>query len=278
MSHRRGRSSAFTLIELLVVIAIVAVLASLLLPALSKAKAQAHRGQCISNQRQLIFTWLMYAGDHDEMLVPNGENGTGEHAFNLLWINGAGHPNLHSFTNDLHLVDSKYAAFAPYLRSPRIYRCPSDSGKLYVLAETAQKGERNRSYALNGYLGPTDFMTSANDYITPGYRWFRKTTDIVSPSPAELWVFQDVNPGSICFPAFIVRMPGAKHDGFFHYPAVHHNRAGVLVFADGHVDTRRWTDPRTSRKARAGGMLVHSDESPANADLTWLRDRTTTSH
>lgn len=270
-----GRSSGFTLVELLVVIAIIAVLASLLLPALAKAKSQAHRTQCINNQRQLVFTWLLYAGDHDGELVKNGEKGTGDTSKTRLWVDGSGHPNLPAFTNDLQLVDSRYAAFGPYLRAPGVYKCAADDGKLYVTGGAGVLGgkrlQRNRSYSMNGYLGPTDFMKRAADYLTPEYRAYEKISEITSPAPADLWVFQDVNPASICFPAFIVRMPGSKTEGFFHYPATHHNRSSVLVFADGHAETHRWRDNRTARKARAGEVLIHWEASPRNADIRWLQ-------
>src|SRR5262245_46408622 len=111
-----ANAAAFTLIELLVVIAIIAVLAALLLPALSDAKALAQRTQCVNNQKQLILTWARYAGDNREMLVPNG-GGQPRPGGPYLWVLGDNHMYQPAFIDIQFLFNPGYALFAPYLNA-----------------------------------------------------------------------------------------------------------------------------------------------------------------
>jgi prepilin-type N-terminal cleavage/methylation domain-containing protein/prepilin-type processing-associated H-X9-DG protein len=266
-SQELSARTGFTLIELLVVIAIIAILASLILPALTQAKAQARRTQCISNERQLELTWLIYTEDYNEMLVPNGAKSPGDTEKNTLWVLGDYHNFPPAFTNQIYLLDPRYAAFASYLKHRGVYKCPSDQTSF--IQSRKRFVPQVRSYAINNYVGTTP---SIMERISSKYRTFNKTSDF--SSPASIFVFQDVNPQNLCTPAFQVFMPGNGGDTFFHYPATHHARSGVVGFADGHVETHRWVDPRTFKTAPMGQKVPHNTASPNNKDLAWIHART----
>jgi prepilin-type N-terminal cleavage/methylation domain-containing protein len=256
----------FSLIELLVVIAIIAILATLLLPALAKARQQANRIKCLNNQRQLAVTWMLYSADNNEGLVPNGAQQPGSGQRETLWVLGDYHNFLPAFTNELYLLDPRYAGFARYLTGKGVYKCPADS-TTYVV-NRGRPVPQIRSYSMNMHLGPTRSM---DGHMSPRYRVFRKSTDI--PAPADMFAFMDVTPQNLCTPAFIVLLPGRVNDRFFHFPATHHNRGGVLSFTDGHAESHRWRDPRTIRTAALGVKIGHDFLSPGNRDLAWIHER-----
>jgi len=255
----------FTLLELLVVVAIMAILAAMMLPALAKAKQQAKRIQCINNHKQLAATCLMYVADNDDWLPANGRTDPPD-VNHKLWVQGAFvRPDAN--TNSAYLLDERYALFANYLKTTRVYVCPTDRPHVMV---GGVKHDKLRSYALNAYVGWTGEWESR---LSSKHRIFTKQSQMVAPGPSGIFLFQDVHPESICWPYFGVQMVS---DAFFNFPGSSHNGGVVISYADGHAETHKWQDPRTTT-AYAANYHQHQEASPANRDLVWLRERTTAS-
>jgi prepilin-type N-terminal cleavage/methylation domain-containing protein/prepilin-type processing-associated H-X9-DG protein len=261
MNSPTTTSPAFTLVELLVVLAIIGLLAALLLPTLARARMQARRVQCFNNEKQLALVWLMYAGDNHDWLVPNGAINPPDPS-RRLWVQGAFVYPLSCITSR-YILDPRYAAFADYLKNIRVYVCPTDRSMVEAYGKWYPK---LRSYALNAYLG---WVGPLDERLSTAHQTFKKHSQINAPSGTFL--FQDVQPDSICWPYFGVRM---QDENFYNFPNSSHNQRGNVSFADGHIETHRWEDPRTLR-AFSPDYHQHNDPSPHNPDLAWLRERTT---
>jgi prepilin-type processing-associated H-X9-DG protein len=247
----------------LVVIAIIAILASILLPAVAKGKAEGQRVRCMSNIRQLSTAWFLYTGDYNDRFAPNGDGSM----VLQTWVLGSFATAPQDATNIMLLTSPRYSLFAPYLQELGVYKCPSD--RVAGTGVGNMEHPRVRSYAMNGYVGfqGPDFRGIPN----ARYQIFTRTSDTVKMSSSDLIVFADMNPESICRPMFGVLM---DTDVIFHFPASHHNRSGIFSYADGHVASHRWIDNRMVNPGKID-FHAHNYSAPNSKDLKWLQARTT---
>ena len=264
---------AFTLVELLVAIAVIAILAALLLPALAGAKMQAARIQCVSNDKQLILAWTIYSTDNNENLVSNGGDTATTSTHAHLWVQGGNHGSADTLTNKLYLTGANFALFARSLPTERVYKCPADLSTWPLWTSKLTYVTELRSYAMNCYLGTAGAGVIAPISMNSAYKVYTKSSQFGADSPVNRFVFMDVNPASICTPAFGVDM---SLQTWIHYPSDLHRKGGVLAFADGHVEHHLWEDARTMLHLADGAAYIpHGISSSANPDLSWIAERTT---
>lgn len=267
----RKLARAFTLIELLVVIAIIAILAAMLLPALSGAKLKAEGVQCMSNGKQMMVALHMYTADNSDWFPPNPDWNA-----QLGWVAGSisAREGRSDNTNVNYLTDPKYAKLAPYTaHNYQIYHCPGDK-RSYPTGQRGLFAPLVRNFAMSQAVGtlPSAARPVDGPWLDGTHQhkanspWFTygKTAHIIRPPPSHLWVLIDEDAYSLNDAAFAITMVENK---FLDGPGTYHAHAAGLAFADGHSEIHKWRDART----KWGGSAAYF--TPANPDVIWMQER-----
>jgi prepilin-type N-terminal cleavage/methylation domain-containing protein/prepilin-type processing-associated H-X9-DG protein len=230
------RRSAFTLIELLVVIAIIAILAAMLLPALSRAKLKATQANCLSNEKQLGLAFTMFADDNNDAVVPYAGGGGFWNAPAL-----GGTPAQAQAAVERALKDQNQNPLAKYIPAPAVFHCPGDT--------RFKKGSLAQGWAYDSYsklqnVGGEPY----NNYWGAGATYTRLST---IKQPVNTFIFfEDADWRNRNVGTWVVQWNlGAASFTWVDPPAMYHGDVSTQAFADGHAAYHKW---RTASIINAG--------------------------
>jgi len=270
---RRALRVGFTLIELLVVIAIIAILASLLLPVLEKAKIRTQAVQCMNNNRQLMMGWRMYTDDSNDVLLYAYDPGSP-----YVWVDGIlDFDGSHDWNWDPSVDIAQSPLWRYTGKSPGIWHCPADKSQVKPTSGpyAGQPVSRVRSMSMNMFVGGNGSANPlSGGWFGDIYQVYSKLGDMTSPGPASTWVLLEERSDSINDGFFVPPMSGYPTDptqtSYIDWPASYHNKACGFSFADGHAEIHKWRNAATYPISLSVAVAV-----PRNEDVLWMQDHST---
>jgi prepilin-type N-terminal cleavage/methylation domain-containing protein/prepilin-type processing-associated H-X9-DG protein len=233
----KARRRAFTLIELLVVIAIIAILAAMLLPALSKAKAKAQTTQCLSNMKQLQLCYQMYFGDNNDLLPLNFVDNPPQN-----WI--LGHAQTDWITTNI-----QNGVLFPYNRSAAIYACPANTVTVTKPASgpgtSATQVPQTRTCSIEFSMGGNSASSASGPWNLSRngltFNSYSKSTQLRQPS--NKFVFGEEAQSTLDdgeFGMYPLINGVVSQAVWWNLPANRHSGGSTWSFLDGRVEYYKW--------------------------------------